>query len=673
MLNNWPGFWGSIGVVDEGTERNVQAPLAGEAIWEVSQSCLRLHVGRAFRDTLFAWHNPRSRGRHSSVFVTGSVYLGNDAEFGANTRVTSVPLPDAPDRIAGLYEKYGPDGFAYLDGEFNIVLFDPRSGSLYLVTDKCGSHDTYLQHESGLATFGSHPLFLCSRDERFQLEATSFYLAHEGFFPSPFTLSSRVRGVGRARFLRIAIGPRRTLEIQSKRYENTSSTEKISSRKQADDTLYRLLKDATQVRSTDRTATLLSGGIDSSLLVNLAPSDSRRSLTVTGTVKGWVQGEHEVKTSKTLADLLGLKHSAVVLDPYDDSLPEEYAECAVSWMTGARLALPLWRRYATGIREHLGEGYRVIAGQTADTLADNNYTLPSPGYTIRRALFSSWMWKLFPAISAVSPQPEGGPARLLKSMLSSCGGARVASMFGNLLDGLSNCDRYYGGRVFGFGETPGLSDAYFPMLTARGFEGVTEWYSDHFVKPVTSRMTPQSFYRDMIELSMDMNMLHLDSRLLFHSYRLEGASATLPFMDARIVNFFGNLPYSARPLWREPKHLVRNQLRRPGMAYVPLPPLPEPKSQEQLLLEGSLGAYLREIIGNLTFLNRAPGLLEFIDQSYLEDQINKFRAGNPGVSGKLIGKLAAIEHWSRSIDRLPRDVRSDRLQPQRSPLAVSAF
>jgi hypothetical protein len=177
----------------------------------------------------------------------------------------------------------------------------------------------------------------------------------------------------------------------------------------------------------------------------------------------------------------------------------------------------------------------------------------------------------------------------------------------------------------------------------------------------------------MIELSMDMNMLHLDSRLLFHSYRLEGASAALPFMDARIVNFFGNLPYCARPIWREPKHLVRKQLRRPGMAYVPLPPLPEPKSQEQLLLEGSLGAHLREIIGNLTFLNRAPGLLEFIDQGYLEDQINGFRTGKPGVNAKLIGKLAAIEHWSRAIDRLPRDIRGGRLQLQRSPLAVSPF
>jgi asparagine synthetase B (glutamine-hydrolysing) len=672
MINNWPGFWGAFSVAPGEHGAVPEAPLMGDPIWETTHPSLRLHVGRAFTAALNAWHDPRTRGQRPSVFVTGSFYLGDDTVFGMRTRVTSLELSDAPNRIAGLYEEHGPGGFAYLDGEFNIILSDPRTGSIYLVTDKCGSHDIYFREEGGTVLFGSHPLLLSSRDERFDPQATSFYLAHEGFFPSPFTFSPRIHGIGRSRFLRITPGPKRTLETQSRRYWQPSVTEKISSRQEADDTLHHLLQDATQVRSPDKSAILLSGGIDSSVLVNLAASNSQRPVTVTGTVKGWVQGEHEVETSRKLSDLLGLQHHVVVLDPHDDSLPEEYAECAVSWMTGSRLTLPLWRRYAALIREQVGDGYRVVAGQTADTLADNNYTLPSMGYTMRRALFSSWMLKLLPAISAISPQPDGGPARFLSRVLSSLGGARIAPMFGNLLSGLSSREQFYGGRVFGYGETPGLSGAYFPMLTTRGFEAVTQFFSDNFVKPIANRITPETFYRDMIELSLDMNMLHLDSRLLFHVYRLEGASAALPFMDARIVNFFGNIPYSARSILREPKHLVRNQLRRPGMAHVPLPPLPEPKSQEQLLLEGSLGSYLREVVGNLTFLNRAPGLLEFIDQSYLEDQIHGFRVGRPGVNAKLISKLAAIEHWSRAMDRLPREDRGDRLQSMRSPMAVSA-
>jgi hypothetical protein len=652
MFNNsWPGFWGTFGVASEG-HADAQPPITGDPIWATDRPYSRLHVGRAFRESLNAWHYPKVRGQSPSVFVTGSLYLGDDPDFGTHTRVSTLELSHAPARIAGLYEKFGPDGFAYLDGEFSIVLWDPPAGAIYLVTDKCGSHDIYFKQEGGSITFGSHPLMLCTPNERFEPQATSFYLAHEGFFPSPFTVSPRVSGIGRSRFLRIAVGNGRTLETRGSRYWRPSPAAKISSRKEADDTLHRLLRNATQVRSTDNSAILLSGGVDSSLLVNLAGSNPRPAVTVTGTVKGWVQGEREVATSKKLSEMLGLEHRAVILDPHDDSLPEEYAECAMSWMTGSRLTLPLWRRYAARIREDLGDGYRVIAGQTADTLADNNYTLPSMGYTMRRALFSSWMLKILPAISAISPRQDGTCARVSGRLVSGLGGGRVASMFGNLLDGFSSRERFYCGRVLGYGETPGLSGAYFPTVTPEGFEAVTQFYIDNFVKPITSRMTPQTFYRDMIELSLDMNMLHLDSRLLFHVYRMEGASAALPFMDARIINFFGNLPYSARPIWREPKHLVRNQLRRPGMTYVPLPPLPEPKSQEQLLLEGSLGSYLREVIRNLTFLNRAPRLLDFVDQRYLETQIKAFVAGDTHVNAKLIAKLSAIEHWSRAMDRV---------------------
>lgn len=90
------------------------------------------------------------------------------------------------------------------------------------------------------------------------------------------------------------------------------------------------------------------------------------------------------------------------------------------------------------------------------------------------------------------------------------------------------------------------------------------------------------------------------------------------------------------------------------MTYVPLPPMPEPKSQEQLLLEGSLGSYLRDVTRNLTFLNRAPRLLDFIDQRYMETQIKAFIAGDTNVNAKLIAKLSAIEHWSRAMDRVGR-------------------
>jgi len=37
-----------------------------------------------------------------------------------------------------------------------------------------------------------------------------------------------------------------------------------------------------------------------------------------------------------------------------------------------------------------------------------------------------------------------------------------------------------------------------------------------------------NFYRQMIQMSLDMNMLHLDSRLLFHVYRQEEGERNCP-------------------------------------------------------------------------------------------------------------------------------------------------
>ncbi len=71
-------------------------------------------------------------------------------------------------------------------------------------------------------------------------------------------------------------------------------------------------------------------------------------------------------------------------------------------------------------------------------------------------------------------------------------------------------------------------------------------------------------------------------------------------MGGRVVNFFGSLPYSARAFYREPKHVIRCQLWREGIIYRPTlsqngEPTPS-KSQEQFLVEGTLGTYYRELL-----------------------------------------------------------------------------
>jgi hypothetical protein len=238
--------------------------------------------------------------------------------------------------------------------------------------------------------------------------------------------------------------------------------------------------------------------------------------------------------------------------------------------------------------------------------------------------------------------------------VKSLAGARVAGIFKSLLDGMADTQRFYEGRVFGYGEFPGCSSDYFPMLKKEGFERTADWYSSNFIRPIVSRLRPSTFYRNMFDLSLEMVMLHLDSRLVFHAFRLEGGKAQLPFLDTRIVNFFTSLPYGYRAFYRAPKYIIRTQLRHKDMC-VPAnlngrnakPSTTQP-SIEQLMLGGSLGAYVRGLLHDFTFADRVSGLFDLVDERYVHDQLASFRKGERGTDYKFISRLAALELWSRS-------------------------
>jgi hypothetical protein len=588
--------------------------------------------------------------------VAGSLYLGSDGQFGEKTLVTRLSIESAPDVIGQAFETHGTRAFALIDGDFSLILWDPISEAAYLVVDKLGCCDIYIRANGNSFQFASDPAELIDGDGSFNPIITAFLLGHQGFVPAPFTLSPEVKSIGRSRFARVTnFAGKLRCEINT--YWSPQNCWSLPSTESCCDKLFSLLSESVSIRTNGKSAVLFSGGVDSTVIVNLANSrEEHAPLALTGSIKGWDQGEEEIAHSKSISRSFGIPHEAVLLDPHDENLPEESFLCTTSWTNGVRLTLPLWRRFALRLGERLGEGYNVVAGQTADTLADNNYTLPMPGYTLRRVLFSSWFLRIMPLMRALCPQPAGTVGQAAMSFAALMAGSRAACMLRSVLTGLSGREAFYAGRMFGFAEMPGTSLAYFPVFTAQGFADVVDWYSANFVRPRVENLNTDNFYHQMIQLSMDMNMLHLDSRLLFHVYRQEGGRAQLPFMDARVVTFFGSMPYSARAFYRAPKHVIRCQLNRRGMKYTPRPSETKPssKSQEQILLEGTLGAYYRDLLRQPSFLNRVPGLFEFIDEALFATQLTAFRDGK-AVNYPFISKLGALEMWSQALSARPKE------------------
>jgi len=645
-------FWGRVGR-DNAPPGRVRTADGPTPTWRYDAQDFALEVSGKYSPTIAAWQDPADRPTRPSVFVAGSLYLGSDGEFGESTSVEPLALESAPEVIARSFEIHGTRAFALLDGDFSLVLFDPKSKTVYLVVDKLGCSDIYLRCEGNSVLFASQPSDLFDDSEPFDPILASFLLAQLGFIPSPFTLSNQVKAIGRSKFARISWSALK-LRYDVESYWSPEGRWELPSVAASGEKFFTLLRDAVEVRLGARSCILLSGGVDSSLILNLTASSPRdRLVALTGSIAGWSQGEDEIACARSIAADLSVRHEVEVLDPMDETLPEELVDCTISWMNGSRLTLPLWHRFARHLRELLGEGYHVINGQMADTMSDNCYTAETHGYRIRRAMFSAWLLRIIPLLRVVAPHSASAMGRLLFSSTRSVAGPKIARMVESVLNGLSNTASFYAGRVFGYGEMPGVSSSYFPMLTPEGFDRVVDWYSSNFVRPHVENLNSANFYRNMIEMSLDMNHLHLDSRLVFHSYRQEGGRAQLPFTDARIVTFFADLPYSARAFYREPKHIIRRQLRREGMKYRPRPSehrnSTPSKSQEQVLLEGTLGNYYRDLLRQPTFPNRAPGLFQFVDEQYFERQVSAFDKGEEGVDHGFISKIGTLEVWSRAL------------------------
>lgn len=646
-----PGFFGAIGDLGP-VLRALPAP--ARAIWLDREAAVGLWVTGVDPGPVCAYHP--LEGVAPKVFVFGAPRLASDAVFGPETSVRHLEPHQAIESIRALYRESGAAGIARLDGDFALVIYDCAARRLVLAVDKFGCDDIFYRVGGRTLLFASHPAMLVSPEVHFDPTVLAFFLAQEGFIPAPYTFAPEVKSVGRARYL--AIDDRsRPPRFESTRYWRPSATWQLGSRKASIAALGDLLGKTVRNGSTELVGILLSGGVDSSLVFKHARAGGvRELLSITGTVVGYADGEHAIRRADEIARAYGVPHLAVRLDPCDEALPDQWASSTDSWMSGTRITLPLFCRIGSALRERLGEGYRALSGQSADTLCENNYTSPSMGYWVRRVLFSSSFLRLMPMAAALAPTPNGRLGKTMVASVQGTLGARLAGMLASVLDGLRSRERFYGGRVFGYGEMPGFAEAQFPILNERGFEQVTDWYCANFVKPAIADLDVTDFYHSMIELSMDMVMLHLDSRIVFHAMRMNGGRAQLPFMDARVVNFFGSIPYSARAFYRQPKDIIRSQAAlKELLSEVPAERTPpasrEELSIEQLLARGSLGAYFRELLGDLTFIARARGLDELIDGRYFESQVAAFRSGKPDCDLRLVCKLAALEQWSRALAR----------------------
>lgn|GEM_PF-5702122 len=663
MKSTFPGFFGSITAgPDHPRMRHRFNSGEGQLACEFPSPRMIVWTTATNSPELCSYGTANEKLGRPTLFVWGHPLVGSDCEFDEQTRVDRVSASCLTNSISRLYQACGVRAFSRLEGEFCLIVADPQLSSIFLVSDKFGCFDISFRRTAMGLDLASDPAVLADFTDKLNPITSAFYLAHEGFVPAPFTLFESVATVGRGSFLRITEIDRR-LSVERHRYWEPSRASARLTRRDALSRFKPVLTSAVESRRRQSNAILLSGGMDSTLLANLLANSHGSSLiAVTGAIRGHGASENEMRCASKLSSALGIRHHPVWIDPADENLPDGWRKCCESWSNGTRITLPLFHRFAIELAGILGDSFSAYSGQMADTLADNNYTLSSPGYTLRRLLFSPLFFAAMRKVRIVVPRNESAFRKIFVSAVRLCAGSRASRILASILDGMRSTDKFYAGRVFGFAEMPGLAPERFPVLSSAGFDCLVDWYDFHFLSPALSRITASNFYQQMLELSLDMCMLHLDTRLVLHAFRLGGGSAELPFLDSRVVNFFMNLPDSARAFYRRPKDVIRRQFTMHRYLRGPISLRSQKTlsfregakskdiSFEEALLKGkgALGSYFRELLRGVSLFDQVKGIGDFLDENYCHTQLQSFLQSKSGIDYKFISRLAALEVWQRN-------------------------
>lgn len=314
-----------------------------------------------------------SCGRYVIVY-NGEVY--SHTEIACDLERTSRKLKGSSDTeiILEACAEWGVDKvLPRLNGMFGLALFDKDTGTLVLLRDRLGIKPVYWGIVNGLLMFGSELKALRAVpgwEPRIDRNALAAFMRHN-YIPAPHTIYQGIRKLEPGTLLKT--GPDGSIKIE--RYWNLRAIveKSVKRRKRASDAvslteLDSLLSDAVRRRMVSDVplGTLLSGGIDSSLVTALMVENSDRPIK-TFSIGFAEKGFDEAPFAKAIAKHLGTDHTELYVEPGHalelvDKLPYWYDEpFADSSQIPTAMVCELTRKYVTVVLSGDG-GDELFAG-----------------------------------------------------------------------------------------------------------------------------------------------------------------------------------------------------------------------------------------------------------------------------------------------------------------------
>ncbi|NDV21523.1 asparagine synthase (glutamine-hydrolyzing) [Desulfovibrio sp. JC022] len=263
-----------------------------------------------------------------------------------------------------LYGEYGEKCITMLRGMFAFAIWDKAKQQLLIARDRLGKKPFFYSQSGNGFIFGSEIRALAAHPDiskDIDVQAIDLFMS-TGCVPAPFSIYSAVKKLPAAHY-----GIVNADGLTLHRYWSLDFTKKIEcSEEEVLDSLHSQLMEATRIRleSDVPLGALLSGGVDSSLIVALmaeAGSKSIDTFTIGFHEKKYDESGHAAKVAKHL----GVNHHVEYLDPaqFEYMLPAVVRQYGEPFSDDASLATML---LSEATRKHVTV---ALSGDGGDELA----------------------------------------------------------------------------------------------------------------------------------------------------------------------------------------------------------------------------------------------------------------------------------------------------------------
>lgn len=221
--------------------------------------------------------------------------------------------------VVHLYEEYGADCLAQMNGMFAMAIFDKRKNQVLFAVDRTGKKPLYYSLQNGHFIFGSeikallaHPAY----QKELDINSLSQYLAHE-YVPAPSSIMKNTRKLEPGHYFVLDVHEfsdyPKTLPYWDLKFEPKFDL----SEEEYGERLHDLLKNAVRRRLMSEVplGVFLSGGVDSSSIVammaELMPPKNIKSFSIAFEDKTFDESSY----ARQVAQFFGTDHREEILSP----------------------------------------------------------------------------------------------------------------------------------------------------------------------------------------------------------------------------------------------------------------------------------------------------------------------------------------------------------------------